>query len=410
YYICQFVLKKGKILEQQYAFKICNQAIQLLRDTEKLYYFVELLEQKIQLIRIIQKELGEKGKVRFIARFQAILKETIEWRELFLKLYKENEISPYMQHDCHIYWEQNSYAIGDIIKIRRKMFGIKREQLCEGICSERTLMRMELKQVKSQMPIVRPIFERLGLCAEYMRARVITSDIEMIQLAENLSGYINNYEMEKWEEGLNILEKKLCMKIACNKQQIIRQRSLLELEKCQISTREFIEKTIEALECTIPLESVLKNKEIYLTNEEILCIFNIGMRETSVQNQYLFVLENICNKYIQEDKIVENISIFELLMTEIASYLGNRQKYNQSDKMALQVLQRSLYCRRMNLIVNNLYNQVWNYRKRVEENLFVPHNYNEIVELKRCILLTEICQAKNKKIFLEKELENLKDN
>ena len=116
-----------------------------------------------------------------------------------------------MEHDCHIYWEQNSHAIGDVIKIRRKMFEIKPEKLCEGICSERTLMRMELKQVKSQMPIIKPIFKRLGLCAEYTCARVITSDIEIIQLAEKIAWYINNYEMQKWQEGLSVLEKKLCM-------------------------------------------------------------------------------------------------------------------------------------------------------------------------------------------------------
>ena len=92
------------------------------------------------------------------------------------------------------------------------------------------------------------------------------------------------------------------------------------------------------MECTIPLKSVLNKLETYMTNEEILCVFNIGMRETTLQNKYLFVLQNICNQYIQEDKIVENISVFELLMTEIASYLGNRKEYTKSDEIALQVL------------------------------------------------------------------------
>ena len=52
------------------------------------------------------------------------------------------------------------------------MFGLTKAQLCDGICSLKTLTRLELKKAKTQMPIVRELFERLGLCPEYITAAI----------------------------------------------------------------------------------------------------------------------------------------------------------------------------------------------------------------------------------------------
>ena len=70
-----------------------------------------------------------------------------------MELYTKHNVSPYMEYFCHLYWEMESYCIGDVIRIRRQMFGMTKEQLCKGICSVKTLTRMEHKQVKTQMPI-----------------------------------------------------------------------------------------------------------------------------------------------------------------------------------------------------------------------------------------------------------------
>ena len=313
-----------------------------------------------------------------------------------------------MEHDCHIYWEKNSDAIGDVIKTRREMLGLSRKELCEGICSERTLMRMELRQVKSQIPIVRELFDKLGLCAEYIRGRIITNNIEAIQLAERLVDYTNHYEMEKWENCLNLLEEKLDMEIVYNKQFIMRIRNLLEFCKQNISKEVFIEKLIECLEYTVPLKSVLNANKCYMTDEESICILNIATRlDISKENPYMTVLQNIANEYMKEDKIAVQVSMYELLMTEIASYLGNIGEYDKSDAISRKVLKECLQYGRLHLLTNNLYNNVWNYQKRVEKNLLIPQQYNEVMELKRCILLARIAKADNQIRFLEEVLSDL---
>ena len=50
---------------------------------------------------------------------------------------------------------------------------------------------MELGECNSSMATVRDVFEKLGLCAEYKRARVVTSDAEAIKLVDGLIVKLN---------------------------------------------------------------------------------------------------------------------------------------------------------------------------------------------------------------------------
>lgn len=61
------------------------------------------------------------------------------------------------------------------------MFGYSSKRLCEGICSEKTLTRLENKKAKTQMPVVRELLERLNLHPEYIRARVVTNDFHVLE-------------------------------------------------------------------------------------------------------------------------------------------------------------------------------------------------------------------------------------
>lgn len=145
YDMCEMILYQSKTKENlQYGLDVCIQAIEVLRDSGKLYYFIELLDvqQKIgkEIINYSEKEEQEK--------VAAILKVGQEWKKVLLVLYMEYDVSPYMEDFCYLYWETESYCIGDVIRIRRKMLGLSKKQLCAGICSEKTLTRIESKKQK----------------------------------------------------------------------------------------------------------------------------------------------------------------------------------------------------------------------------------------------------------------------
>lgn len=413
YYVCNFILENDKSYKNiQKALRICNQAIELLRDTQKGYYLVELLEQKYQLLQELILYFQSKKEQNKIEKLQIMQQEAKEWADMFKQLYQENGLSPYMENDCHLYWERNSVAIGDAIKARREMLGMSRKELAEGICSERTLMRMELKQAKSQLPIVRELFEKMGLCAEYTRARVITTDFETLQLSKKLTDAMNNYEAEKSKLLADELEKRLCMTLPHNKQVLMRVRTSLEWDTGTLSEEAFLCKMKKALGYTISLDKIWKAENRYLTDEEIVCIFNMAssVSDKAEKKRYIELLLEICNGYIEKYGFSAHISIIGFTLTGIASWLGNIGKFDDSDELSDMVFKECLMHHRLFNIQDSLYNNLWNYQQRLLHNLPIHTSYNEQQELKKCILLAKITKRTALVRFFEKKLdENNKD-
>ena len=439
--MCELILEKAEKEEfLWYALSICNEGIELLRDTKKCYYFVELLELRMQLIeRILEildtpkkEELysftNQKIETRYSAEWGRIifsetdakekeiksrkskealleeLEESKKWHSLFLELYEEYGVSPYMEHFCHVYWETESYCIADVIRIRREMFGMSLKELSKGVCSLKTLKRLERKETKTQMAIVRELFRKLGLCAEYIRAKIITNNDEALLIYDIFTKYINNNELEKAKECMNRLKKIVCMDIAVNKQAIMRAENILKLRTGEIRKEEAITKTIESLECTVLLEKVINTKERYLTREEIACINSIFIEaDREKQEQYMSIIEEICVQYLTEDGILSHISVCELLLTRLASYFGNCEEYDKSEEYSTIILKESLVCRRMGKLANNLFNHIWNYKQKILQNMSVEKEYDIKRELERCILLSVLNKAENLKHFFEDE-------
>jgi len=276
-----------------------------------------------------------------------------------------------------------------------------KEELCEGICSVKTLTRIEHKKVKTQMPIVRELFERLGLCAEYIRARVITSEYSLLKLAGELVWYENNYKVVEWEKCLNELEKRLCLDIPQNKQFVVYSRYLLKLVKKEISKDEFIDKLTEIIEYTIPLNYVMKSGDKFLSQEEYTYIRAIGMRaEKEKATKCMGIIYRLCT---EEEVASGHIGKHEFLMTSVISYLGNIGEYEESDLLSTKLARQSLAYRRSYVLAETMYNNLWNKQNTMtEDEKSIDEEYKKII--KNCILLGKYNKNEKEKKFFEKKL------
>ena len=393
YYLSELILHKVKTEENlKMGIRICNEAIELLRDSSRLYYIVELVDILESLVREYKFYLRKANKREEVEKLQAELQEKKEWRDVIMELYTEHEVSVYMEHFCHLYWEMETYCIGDVIRIRRQMFGMTKEELCEGICSVKTLTRIEHKKVKTQMPIVRELFERLGLCAEYIRARVIASEYSVLQLAEKTVRYKNDYKTEEWERCLKELEQVLCMEIPQNKQFIMSNYHLLKLRQKEISKEEFVKKMLETIEYTIPTERLLGEGEKFLTRDESTLVYNVGMRIDKHDNVYMAVVKEICKQYEEYIEIYSHIRRYEFLMTGVISYLGNKGEYEDSNDLNHQLLKKCLICRRLHFLPNALYNNLWNDQQGC---LYKREDTMYQEKIRKCIILSRISKKEN---------------
>lgn len=402
YYLSELILHKAKTEENlKTGIRICNEAIELLRDSRKLYYLVELVEVLERLVKECEFYLRKANKREEVEKLQADLQERKEWRDVIMELYTEHEVSPYMEHFCHLYWEMETYCIGDVILIRRQMFGMTKEELCEGICSVKTLTRIEHKKVKTQMPIVRELFERLGLCAEYIRARVITSEYSLLKLAGELVWYENNHKIAEWEKCLDELEEGLYLDIPQNKQFVAYSRCLLQLVRKDISQDEFINKLIEIIEYTIPMDYIMKDSVKFLSSEEYTYIRAIGMRaEKGMATKCMEIIRGLCTK---EEVASGHIGKHEFLMASIISYLGNIGKYEESDMLSTNLARKSLTYRRSYVLAETLYNNLWNKQSAMTEEKSKDEEYEKIIE--ECIWLSKYNKNEKAIIFFEKTLE-----
>ena len=403
YYLSELILHKAKTEENlEMGIRVCNEAIELLRDSRKLYYLVELVEVLERLVKEYEFCLRKVNKREEVEKLQVELQEKKEWHDVIMELYTEHEVCPYMEHFCHLYWEMETYCIGDVIRIRRQMFGMTKEELCEGICSVKTLTRIEHKKVKTQMPIVRELFERLGLCAEYIRTRVITSDYGLLKLAGEHVWYKNNYNIAEWEKSLNALEEGLCLEIPQNKQFVEYSTYLLKLVKKAISQDEFINKLIEIIEYTIPLDYIMKAGEKFLSQEEYTYIRAIGIRaEKEVAAKCMGIIQGLCAK---EEVASGHIGKHEFLMTSVISYLGNIGEYEESDRLSTKLARQSLTYRRSYVLAETMYNNLWNRQTAIAEIDKSEDEGDERI-IKNCIWLSKY--NKNEKLitFFKKNLE-----
>ena len=406
-YLCEKILEKSDRVEDwKEGIEACNQAIELLRDSRRLYYFTELVASLEKLVNKYEAYLDEDDKQGERNNFREGLEEKLAWRDVIMELYTEYQVTPYMEHFCHLYWGMESYCIGDIIRTRRQMFGMTKEQLCEGICGIKTLTRLELKQAKTQMPIVRALFKRLGLCAEYIRARVITSDYEVLKLAEECVRYENNYQMEEWIWRLKELEQKLCMDIPQNKQFIKNSYCALRLQLRKISKEQYMKEMLEALEYTIPLEYVMKPGKKFLSREERTYIHNIGINIGAVKdNPYMLVIANICKENDLENDLGGHIRKYEFLLTSIISYLGNIGDYEKSDELSKKLMKKSLQYRREGILAETMYNNLWNYQQRLREGKEIERVYEEKKEIEKYILLSKFGKMDMLLKFFEQKLK-----
>ena len=374
---------------------ICEEAIELLRKEAKLYYFLELLDQ----YQKITEKLSAMG--------EPLQKEKLpfeEWKSVIGQLYVENGLAPRTDSDVHLFMEPKSYAIGMVIRKRRKMYGLTRAQLCEGICSERTLMRIETMKLRTQMPIVRSLFERLGLNPDYTRSRVVTNNPEAIHAVQNMSRSMNKGDVAEGEKYLQEIEKLVDMDIVQNRQTIMKCKAIIDYMKKRLSSEDYERRMIEVLELTVPLEGALK-RDGYLTEEELMCILNMGLRGKK-KDCYFQFLYWYCRDEWKENRVFDE-SMTELLRRVSASYLGEKGEFDLSDHIVAICIQEALKLRRCNLLESNLYCLLWNEKQRCKENPNRIMKLNEKNELKKCITLTSIVGFEEDNAFLRNKLKEL---
>ncbi len=361
--------------------EICNRAVEMLRDTGRAYFLLELLEMKIGIVENIKKVPKECGKPQVQKALEEELRECVELADLLKKLYIEYEVPAYMQDCTYLYQQRWVFYVGDVLRIRRKMYGLTQEELCRGDCSARTLRRTEKKESSMQYVALSILLRKLGLSKEYQRARLVSNDREVLRLMEELTTCRNNRELEKAKTILNQMKERVLDDVPENRQYIMEAEASLDWLAGAITEEEFAVREEEALRCTLKVDDLYQMDEVYLTEMEMLCIRKkIQMLTEEKKRECIDFLLRFFDTYEKKNALSDCISMYEFATLCVIYELGNRKEYKKSINIAKMVLKEDLKCRRIWGIDGYIYEISWSENKEMTECLG------------KCITLSHFCK------------------
>lgn len=316
-------------------------------------------------------------------------------------------------HYCYLYLEKGVSCINDVIRVRRRMLGIKAEELCRGICDIKTLRRLENRKRATQRAIVEQLFERLGLPGEMTRTELVTDSPEARQMMEMLRHYENERQTEKAGILLSGIKKLVTTEIRCNQQALIRKDMNLRKGWGEITGEGYYKQIRAALELTLPFDAFLREGEKYLTREEQACIQNMMQVMDRESSEFRLCMKRFEEMYrpVAEGELLGTVSgIYGFIMGYIASELGNCGELEQADWYNETLFIEELRSRRMSSLDASLYERWWNDTERKRRGILTNRTLGEEEELTKCILFSNLSRRILHKTFFEKKLEHVKSS
>lgn len=411
YYLKKQILFKEywNVETQTENLKICEKAIDKLRDAGRTYYLVELLEIEMQISEIMLDDT-------FPEDFEKNEADKINAKELLSvikNLYAEYEVPAYMQDCTYFYQQKWIFSMKDVLRTRREMFGLTQEQLCEGICSVKSLRRAEKGQTDMQRETLKKLLNRLGLSGQMQWSRLITSDRKVIRMAEELAGYINDRKFSVASKQLESLKSRIDLDIPQNKQYFLEKQALLEFEQGKVTREEFVKMEKEVLECTLRAENLYRKENVYLTEREIICISNSwkGM-EGKEKKESINLILRLYDNYALNNGLSQAISVYEIVTGAAVNELGNNGEHVRAEKIDRKSIKASLSCRRVWDIHYKIYDILWNEKEIQKKNKEKNRNMEMTDGLMKCISISHyVKQPFYEKIYREKMINlYIRDN
>lgn len=398
-HVCELVFVYFKDEENMsYALDLCTRAIEVLRDTVRLYYFVEINEFRIRLMKTLNIENLEENE-----EYQ----DSVAWTELFHELYEENDIPTYMQNFTYLYTETECNDVSEVVRIRRQMMGLSMNKLAAKSSSERTICRIENREGNPQIETLRDVLDAVGLCGEFHRARVVTTNAEAMRLAEVLYKQINSGQYGEASETHKKLFELLDLGVRFNSQEKRRTEALILKGLEEIDVESHCSLLKEIVECTMNFEKLKSAEQKYMSRIETYCMENlVAATKGEDEEIYKQYLEFTCEELMQKDELEgSRFCTYEMLMYTCANYAGNKGEYKKSLEISKKLLKESLRNHRMEYLASSEYNNLWTNQKIMEEKGISIDAKSEYKLLIRGLILSKLAKKQDWKTFFQQKLD-----
>lgn len=338
YLLAQVYWKRGELTR---AYRICSSGKGCLIENGALALLKELLQ--IELDYYVYVELFNEAKkcreyLDTIVFIYELAENNMEKEEILLLL-EEN-----IQRECVI--------SSELIRELRNAHNMTQESLCENICAQETLARIEKGRTNPNKKKFYQMLKRMGMERTRYYASIITEDYTLYEKARTYSRCVGKNDRELARSMLREIEKKLDMSISINRQYVASGRIREQLWDEIITYEQAIENLKEVLAISMkPIKGkdlvyrVPFRKEFMILNQMALCYKKNGQIDVA----------NEIYRKIEEKYKNSNISMKCHALpgfTLYANYTGFLEVSNELEqalKVGISGIKHAVLCNRADL-------------------------------------------------------------
>lgn len=320
----------------------CNEAVRILRDTERLHFISPLLRNRRTLLELLGEKADEQWD-EFLEHYEWIRDKYNVTGELL-------EWYPYYNSD----WEL--YPVEKLIDERRRLYGMTVEELADGVCATETVSRIINRRVSPKHSTVEALLDKLGLRGVLSENVIVSGDWEAHRLWNYMvqSQSINDYVTGK--KLNNRLKKMIDANIPINKR-------VLDYKNVEIKMSENAE----------------DYKEYALMHEKMLgfCIEDINKLtiftkiEIMIINRYFYCMDKV-RDYSKLGALKTMCDIYrgnlgrafacdcEGIFARCANFMGNEGDFDFSNIYSKLGIMLELHCERTYCLSSLIYCIPWN--------------------------------------------------
>ena len=330
-----------------------DNAIEALRNDGRTYYLAELCDMMDAIVSRMKKLLSED--VCKSMKLDDIKNTADRCREMLLYIEKLTGISRYTKNGMYMYFEPNVYRMEKVVADRRRLLGITQNQLAEGICTAKTIRRLEQGHCRPHGYNLYEILNGLELYSDFVMDEIVSYDAGDMELLEKVYDAIGMNETERAQELLQTLKANLDMEYTRNRQTIERLETNFAYGRREIELKVYLEKMKNIIGYSVKYEHVLKNPAVYLTSCETTILHNMQNKQN--EQDRLMYLYSIPSQYVRGELFIRKI---EFCKTKFASDAGNRGEYEKSNSIFMDVIQKNTKLKRIYNIDRCIYGIWWN--------------------------------------------------
>lgn len=330
-----------------------DNAIEALRNDGRTYYLAELCDMMDIIVSRMKRLLSED--VCKSMKLDDIKNTADRCREMLLYIEKLTGISRYTKNGMYMYFEPNVYRMEKVVADRRRLLGITQNQLAEGICTAKTIRRLEQGHCRPHGYNLYEILNRLELYSDFVMDEIVSYDAGDMELLEKVYDAIGMNETERAQELLQTLKANLDMEYTRNRQTIERMETNFAYGRREIELKVYLEKMKNIIGYSVKYEHVLKNPAVYLTSCETTILHNMQNKQN--EQDRLMYLYSIPSQYVRGELFIRKI---EFCKTKFASDAGNRGEYEKSNSIFMDVIQKNTKLKRIYNIDRCIYGIWWN--------------------------------------------------